>query len=258
MLSTWTSYNTISGALDRNLKATSQEVSVKRESQYYLANIEKVKSIDDFLGNQRLFTYAMKAYGLDDMTYAKAFMKKVLTEGIDDKTSFANKLTDNRFREFAAAFNFKRYGETTTVFDRTRQGTVDKYVRQTLEANAGKQNEGVRLALYFERKASTITGPYNILADKALTNVVQTVLNLPPQTSALDIEKQATLLSSKLNYADFQDPTKMAALLQKFAAKYDVANNTSAQSPTVQLFQGGATSTIMNTDILNSIQSLKR
>jgi len=45
---------------------------------------------------------------------------------------------------------------TTTIFDRTRQGTVDAYVRQTLEEDAGARNEGVRLALYFNRKAGDI------------------------------------------------------------------------------------------------------
>ena len=38
----------------------------------------------------------------------------------------------------------------------------------------------MRLALYFTRKASSITTSYQILADKALTQVVQTALGLPP------------------------------------------------------------------------------
>ena len=67
------------------------------------------------------------------MTYAKAFMRKVLNEGVDSSDAFANQLADSRYRDFADTFNFKRYGETTTIFDRTRQGTVDKYVRQMLE-----------------------------------------------------------------------------------------------------------------------------
>ena len=112
-----------------------------------------MKSIDDFLADDRLFTYAMKAFGLGDMAYAKAFMRKVLEGGIDANESFANSLADKRYRDFAETFNFARYGEATTVFTRAGQGTVDNYVRQALEENAGAQNEGVRLALYFQRKA---------------------------------------------------------------------------------------------------------
>ena len=141
------------GDLDRSLDRTAKEPVVSRESEYYLAHIGDVKSIDDFLGNDRLFKYAMKAFGLQDMDYAKAFIRKVLEEGDDYDDSFANKLSDKRYQDFATTFNFARYGDATTAFDRTQQGTVDNYVRQTLEQEAGDQNQGVRLALYFQRKA---------------------------------------------------------------------------------------------------------
>ncbi|TGV05012.1 DUF1217 domain-containing protein, partial [Mesorhizobium sp. M8A.F.Ca.ET.173.01.1.1] len=120
---------------------------VKRETDYYLANIGNVKTIDDFVNNTRLFTYAMKAYGLEDMAYAKAFMVKALKEGVSDEDSFANKLSDKRYAQFVKAFNFAAYGPTATLYPSAQQGAVDKYMRQTLEENAGETNQGVRLAL---------------------------------------------------------------------------------------------------------------
>ena len=95
-----------SANLTRSLKAAADKPQVARETAYYLDNIEKVKSIDDFLADDRIFAYAMKAFGLGDMTYAKAFMRKVLTEGIASSDTFANKLADKRYREFADTFNF--------------------------------------------------------------------------------------------------------------------------------------------------------
>ncbi len=151
MLTTSASYGSINANLTRSLQAAAAKPQVVRETAYYLDNIGKVKSVDDFLGNDRIFAYAMKAFGLQDMTYAKAFMRKVLTEGIAESDSFANKLADRRYREFADAFNFAQFGATATIFDSTRQGTVDRYVRQTLEEDAGSRDEGVRLALYFDR-----------------------------------------------------------------------------------------------------------
>jgi hypothetical protein len=121
---TLSTYGTIASNLTRSLSTTAAKPQVAREAAYYLANIGNVKSIDDFLGYKRLFTFAMKAYGLQDMTYAKAFMRKVLTEGTDKDNSFANTLSDKRYQQFAETFNFARYGATTTIFDRTRQGTV--------------------------------------------------------------------------------------------------------------------------------------
>ena len=117
MLTTLASYATIAGNLQRSLSTTAAKPQVARETEYYLAHIVDVKSIDDFLGDDRLFAYAMKAFGLEDMTYAKALMRKVLAGGIDKRDSFANSLADQRYREFAATFNFVRYEATTTIFD---------------------------------------------------------------------------------------------------------------------------------------------
>lgn len=256
MLTTLASYRLISADLTRSLTSTAAQPEVARETEYYLTNIESVKSIDDFLSDERLFTYAMKAWGLSDMSYAKAFMRKVLTEGIDSRDAFANTLSDSRYRDFAEAFNFNRYGETTTIFDRTRQGTVDRYVRQKVEEDAGSQNEGVRLALYFERKADSITSAYGILADAALLKVAQTALGLPQTMSLLDIDRQAELISDRLDLEDLKDPEKLEALLTHFAAMWEIDNPTTTQlTPTILIAQPIEAS--ISLDLLSNLQNLK-
>ena len=89
----------------------SQQADVSKDSAYYKDNIGKVTSVDDLLNDHRLYTYATKAYGLEDMAYAKAFLRKVLDSDLSDANSFANKLSDKRYREFASAFPF---GTTNT------------------------------------------------------------------------------------------------------------------------------------------------
>ena len=106
MNSTLTSYTLLSRNLATSLQRKGSDPIVARETAYYQANIGKVKSLDDFMADQRLYSYAMKAFGLEDMTYAKAFMRKVLTEGTTDSTAFANRLADDRYVAFAKAFDF--------------------------------------------------------------------------------------------------------------------------------------------------------
>lgn len=257
MLTTLANYRLVSSNIERSLTATADQPQVARETEYYLANIGDVKSIDDFLGDDRLFAYAMKAWGLEDMGYAKAFMRKVLTEGVDSNDAFANTLSDSRYKEFAKAFNFKLYGETTTNWEDARQGTVDRYARQKLEEDAGSQNEGVRLALYFERKASSITSAYSILADEALLKVVETALGLPETISLLDIDRQAELIGDRIDLEDFQDPEKVQAFLTRFSALWDVDNSTATeQSPAVLLISQPAEANI-STELLNNLQNLR-
>ena len=135
MVNTFTSYNLISRDLPKALARVAKEPVVDTETKYYLANIGKVKTIEEFVGNSRLFRYAMKAYGLEDMAYAKAFMVKALKEGVSSPESFANKLTDRRYAEFVAAFNFQKYGEQATSYNRA-QVDVPKNFASRVELGA--------------------------------------------------------------------------------------------------------------------------
>lgn len=217
-------YRNYAQHLDRSLEAAAKSPQVIRESGHYLSHIVNVKSIDDFMSNKRVLRYALTAFGLSDISYATALVRRLLEGGIDDTNALANRFTDQRYRDFVTAFNFARYGDATTAFDRTQQGTVDRYKRQTLEENVGQQSEGARLALYFQRQAPILTSPLGLLADAALLKVTQTALSLSPYTSNLSIEAQRDLIANRVNIADFKDPAKLTKFLNRFTALWDLKN----------------------------------
>lgn len=373
MINTYTSYQLLTRDLSKSLDRVAQQPIVERDTDYYLANIGKVKSIDEFMEDTRLYNYAMKAHGLEDMIFAKAFIRKALEEGLDSPDSFANRLNDKRYAEFVRSFNFAALGEEATTFNRANQGTtglftirfgtpgeplpeavqreteyfannighiksiddflhednarllayataaydlegyftdkdlirtmleggtadedspanthentgwknfvksfdfaglgeeattynralkpsVDLYMRQTLEENAGQQNEGVRLALYFMRKAPDIQNTYQILGDKALSKVVRTLLRLPESIAQLDVDRQAKLIEDRFDLADFQDPDKVEELMTRFTTLWEVENpSTPPQSLVASLFQPVEFG--ISQDTLMAIASLKR
>ena len=256
MLTTTLSYRLLAKDLQRSLGTVAAEPQVARATQYYEEKIADVKSIDDFFADDRLYSYAMKAFGLSEMTFAKAFMRKVLSEGIDSQTSFANSLSDPRYREIAAAFNFARYDSTTTAFERTRSGTVDRYHRQTLEENAGRENEGVRLALYFERKAKGLGSALDILADRALLRVVQVALGIPAVSSSAGIDRQARAIDSRLDLNDLKDPQKLDSFLNRFTSLWEIENP--AAPPTVpSILLSRPIGLGIGSELLASIQNIK-
>ena len=63
MTSALTALRLYHAAPDRALASAGREPLVKRETDYFLSHISKVKSAKDFVSDQRLFAYAMKAYG---------------------------------------------------------------------------------------------------------------------------------------------------------------------------------------------------
>lgn len=255
MLSTSASYRLVTRDLDSTLARTAAEPSVALETKYYQEHIGSITSIDDFLSDTRLFKYAMKAFGLEDMDYAKGLMRKVLTEGVSDSTAFANRLSDDRFVNFATTFDFATNGADATQSTDAQQGVVDRYVRQTLETEEGDDNQGVRLALYFARQAPTVTSAYDLLGDDALWEVIQTTFGFPDAMANADIERQAKAVTDQLDIADLQDPDKVNQLIERFSAIWDATQNTTTD-PVLTLFNGGQSATI-DIDLVMTLKSLK-
>lgn len=371
MVNTFVNYQMIARDLDRSIERIESQPMVQRETDYYLENIGKVSSIEEFMADDRLFRYAMKAHGLDEMGYAKAYMTKVLEEGTSDPESFANKLTDKRYREFAEtydfavrgentttfnpaqkgavdnylmlaeqngldtssqgvidevnyyletipeitsiddfladdrvvsfalaahgfdgavgkerlremleggvddpespalkqdderfarfveSFNFARYGEDATTVNEAQEPTVDRYLRQSLEEDAGEQNEGVRLALYFERKAPDIESFMGILADPALAEVMRTALGLPDEIAQADIDQQVAMMERRFDIEDFKDPEKLDEFLKQFTSLWEINNPSSQQSSPAALF-GQPAEFGISTDLLLTMAQMKK
>lgn len=226
---------------------------VKVNTEYETA-VAKLTSIDEFLNNDAVYRYAMKAFGLDAAKVEKSFMRQVLEGGISDEDSFANKQTDKVYAEFAAAFDFAGKGKAATTYRAAVEGTVGNYARQKLEQDAGEQNEGVRLALNFERKAAGIKSWYSVLADPALAKVARTAFGFPDSFASADIDKQAATFQKRFDVANFQEPKEVDKLIKRFTAMYD-AGQATGSSPVLQLFQGSNYN--ISTSLALTMQQLK-
>ena len=256
VLSTTAAYLSVSNNLTRQQTATAAQGDVKSATNYYLANIGKVTTVSQFVNNYQLFSYAMKAFGLADMTYAKGLMTKVLNGGVTSSTALANTLSDPRYKAFATAFSFIANGASTTSTTAATTGTTAKYVEQTLEDNQAKANEGVSNALYFSRHASSITSIYGLLADPKMLSVVETAYGISSTLGQSDIDTQATVLGKVVKLSDLQSSTKVAALLTRYTAQYDVQNSSNVSS-VLLLDTSDSTSSILDTinEVNNSVPS---
>ena len=197
---------------------TAAEPAVKTASAYYAANIGSVKSVSDLVGNYRLLSYALNAYGLGGQIDAKGLITKVLEGGVSNPKSLANTLPNSQWKAFAAAFNFVDGGATPPSSASAVQTTTSDYVEQQLESDQGDQDVGTQFALYFQRVAPTVTSEYGILADPNLLQVAATIMGLPP-TAAADLQPQT--LSEFMPLSDLKDPAKLTQLTERFTAMYD-------------------------------------
>jgi hypothetical protein len=167
MISTYLSYDLVNRDIKGNLERISTSSQVERERAYYSDKIGSITNLDDFLDDYRLYSYAMKAHGLEDMTYAKAFMKKVLESDLSDENSFANKLTDQRYRQFATAFQFSS-GTALAQTSRQVDTVIDKF-KGTVAAEA---TSVASETTYYKSNIGSVTTVDQLLNNERLRNYV--------------------------------------------------------------------------------------
>ncbi len=214
--------------------------TVRRQTEYFQNTIGNIKTSKEFVNNYRVFSYAMTAHGLAEMTYAKAFIRQMLDEGLANPASAANRISDPRFKSLVAAFNFGDRGAAATADTAIVASTVARFVNQRLETEAGQTNPGAQLALYFQRIAPGLTSSYQLLADKALAQVVQTVFRLPVAASATALDNTAAAIDRRLPISDLKDPVKVQNLITRFAATWDAQQSGAPFSPATQILRGSS------------------
>ncbi|WP_043348568.1 DUF1217 domain-containing protein [Methylobacterium sp. B1] len=223
MSSTAAQYQIISRDISKSLINKAAERSVALETKYFADHIGSVKSVDDFIGNARLFAFAMRAFGLEDMTYAKGFMKKVLLGEPDANGHIlVNRLQDSRYRDFANAFNFRSYGEDPSkpkTFDNPEIAAMMEAIgsNKPIEQRRSQyDNQTERDAQYILDIAEHVKSASDIAADRKLSSIIRTAVGLPPASEKDDIATQASQIESKFDAATFGNPTALNQLVDQF------------------------------------------
>lgn len=230
------------------------------EITYFREQMGSIKTASEFLADDRLVDFVLEAKGIDLEDVSTDDLEKMFASDLDDDKSYVNELSDNRLAEIVASFNFDSDGnlsEDATGSIQQRGDvveTVNAYLRQTLENEQGDSNTGVRLALYFERKASTISSAYDIIGDTALFEFFTTTFGLSSYVSNMDVEKQAEMISNYIDLEDLSDPDKVASLISRFTAMYDVENGTTGGSSALSILTGSST---ISADTLLAVAQLK-
>ena len=204
MISTIADYRVMVKDYAASLKQIAKDPQIARDAAYYKENIGKIKAPADLLGDYRLYSYAMKAYGLEDMTYAKAFMKKVLDSDLSDTNSFANKLTDTRYRNFASAFNFSpaiKVSQTAAQED----DTIGLYSSSLTK----EDSKVIEDTAYYNLNMDKVSKVDDFLLDSNLRTYALKAANLDPATPYEHLKKLLTSdLSDPNSYAN-QMPDKI-------------------------------------------------
>jgi hypothetical protein len=209
-----------------------KSAGLKRDTEYFAAEIANVSTAEELVSDRRLLRVALGAFGLQDDIDNKAFIKKVLDEGVTDSDALANKLTDDRYKALAKAFQFDSpFGPRTT---RTVFPTeiIDKFHAQEFEISVGDQDETLRLAMNAERTLPEISGTsisddakwFRVMGTPPLRKVFETALGLPSGFGQLDIDQQLGVfrdkVESRFGVKEVSDIANDPELMQKLVQTY--------------------------------------
>lgn len=240
---------------------TTAKEAATTESEYYQKQIGGIRTVDELLADRRVVDVVLVAYGFNPDDVTDDFLKQAFASDLTDDKSFVNEQDDPKWAELVASFNFDSDGNLTrdTVGTVQQRGsalaTINDYVRQTLEENEGESNEAVRLALYFERMAPTITDAYELIADDALAEVFRVTFGLSDEFSSMNVDMQAKVINKNIDFADMQDPAEVKKFVQRFMAMYDAENGDYSSGALSVLTGSGSTG--ISGDLLLSIATLK-
>lgn len=215
-----------------------------REIDYFLENIENVETVDDLMEDYRLYSFVMKAHDLEDQIFGKAMMEKILKSNIEEDDALVNKLTDSRFKELynTMGFGTDGVGNINTMLGAWKTRMVDKFVDTQYVNGKADENEAVGIALKFRREAADITTAYHILADSDLASFVRTALGLPEEIAGIDIDRQAELITEKLDLESLQDPEAVEKLVTRYMAISDATSDLTTNNAALQILSTNVTS----------------
>lgn len=197
MISSYQSYTFYTKDINETLARVAADPVISREAQYYSDTIGSITTIDEFLDDDRVYAYVMKAYGLEEMTYAKAFIRKVLESDLTDSDSFANLLTETKYKTLAAAFDFGNTVTSEIIQTTSQMDILIGTYEETIQNNDAQLKADTN---YFTAVAQTFTEVDDLFKDERARDYVFTTFGIDPDT--FDYDTLRAVLTS-----DITDPS---------------------------------------------------
>ncbi|MGG5817557.1 DUF1217 domain-containing protein [Falsiroseomonas sp. HW251] len=177
----------------------------------------KITDADALLKDRRTLQVVLEAFQLESEIDKRGILRRALSEDPAGQDALVNRLTDRRWRQFAADFA-ARQGQPPLADAALVERIVQNATTNRYEKAMGASNPGMREALYFRRMASQVTTVPQLMADSALTEVLRGALGLPTQFGLLDFDQQRDLLNRRLDVSQLKDPKAVSRMTARYLA----------------------------------------
>ncbi|WP_236626173.1 DUF1217 domain-containing protein [Actibacterium mucosum] len=218
--------------------AHDNSAEIRRNSDYFRENIGKVTSVDGLIGDFRLMTVALGAFGLEDDINNRYFIRTVLSEGTLDPEALANRIANKSYAKMSEAFGFGDFATPNTQLSDFPEKIIEAYKTRQFEVAVGEVDNSMRLTLNLERELPDIindttseeTKWFSVMGSEPLRRVFENALGLPTSFAALDIDKQLEVFQDRAastfgdaSVSQFSDPENMEKLVRLHLVRSQIA-----------------------------------
>lgn len=234
--------NVVDAVRDREIERLRAAPADARAIEAFRARAGGIGSAKALIEDEEVYAFVMRAHGLEDRLFAKGMMRKILESDPSDRRSLVNRLTDPRFARLHEALGLHEGGGAPLADPRRREAVVDLYLAARFEGGVARQNDVVGAALAFRRAAEEgIRSPYDVLKDPEVTRVVRRALGLPDAMAGLDVDRQAAMITRRLDLSRLSDPEEVEKIVRKFVVIEEALSGAgAARSAAVQLLSDAA------------------
>lgn len=213
-------YAFLKATQDRQQATFESSSDIQRNVDGMREKLAEPFTLDDLMGDRQLLLPVLESFGLESEINKGAFVRRIIAEGPDDSSGFAQRLNNDDFIELARVLEADSDG-----FIRLSAASVDDLVQnyqdQAFQTAVGEQEPDLRLALNFENEIGDLASSsasdrsfwFKVIGNSPLMEVFTSAFILPTGFSNLDVDKQADYLQNRAEQKLGDDPR--AALATK-------------------------------------------
>ncbi len=220
--------------LESQTAAFNASREVKRDIDYFAAEIGKIDTAEQLVKDRRLLGVALGAFGLQDDIDNKYFVRRMLEDGTTKADALANRMADDRYKQLSKAFGFGDFSTPRTKLSDFADEILTQYRERSFEVAVGEQDESLRLALNAKRELADIAAQsggddtkwFRIMGNSPLRQVFETALGLPESFGQIELDQQLDVFRDKAGrqfgareISQFTDPVAVDKLIQRFLVR---------------------------------------
>ncbi|MCC5992202.1 MAG: DUF1217 domain-containing protein [Rhodobacteraceae bacterium] len=221
----------LSRTQERQQASFADAPAMRNDVAYFRDRFDQIGSAQELVSDRRVLRVVLGAFGLHDDLDSRAFIGRIIEDGVSDPRALANRLTDKRYAALARAMQHLAPDAAQPAGSGLRDHIITRYQARSFELAVGEQDQSMRIAMNLQRELPKLLEDYStenarwfaLLGNPPLRKALETALGLPREFAALDVDQQVSRLKAATRrqfgaeqMADLTAPDALERLTQRF------------------------------------------